>query len=116
MASAAVPASTAKITAAPRRMDIARLLSGRSPRSYRISGPISAAVPQPVRVDRGRDRCYSERGYMSSTPAARPDRQPERSGITVVPSGNALGAEIRGVDLTSLTDDDFALLHRAWLD
>ena len=34
--------------------------------------------------------------------------------IEVVPTGGALGAEIRGVDLTSLDDRRFAALKRAW--
>ena len=37
------------------------------------------------------------------------------SQITVVPSGRALGAEIRGIDLRKITDDDFAAIHQAWL-
>ena len=36
--------------------------------------------------------------------------------LQVVPNGAALGAEIRDVDLTRLTDDSFATIHRAWLD
>ena len=36
--------------------------------------------------------------------------------MTVVPSGEALAAEIRGLDLTCLTDESFAAIHRAWLD
>src|SRR5579864_9443382 len=38
------------------------------------------------------------------------------SGVRVVPSGEALGAEIQGVDLKSVGDGDFAAIHRAWLD
>jgi len=34
----------------------------------------------------------------------------------VIPSGRALGAEIRNVDLKSVGDQDFAAIHRAWLD
>jgi taurine dioxygenase len=34
----------------------------------------------------------------------------------VVPTGGALGAEIRGVDLRRLGDTAFAAIHRAWLD
>src|SRR6266849_4025485 len=34
----------------------------------------------------------------------------------VIPSGQALGAEIQDVDLKSLGDRDFAAIHRAWLD
>jgi len=36
--------------------------------------------------------------------------------ITVTPTGAALGAEVGGVDLRSLSDADFAALYRAWLD
>ena len=36
--------------------------------------------------------------------------------MTVVPSGKALAAEMRGVDLTRVTEEEFAAIHRAWLD
>lgn len=36
--------------------------------------------------------------------------------VTVVPTGAALGAEVRGVDLRRVTDAQFAAIHRAWLD
>ena len=36
--------------------------------------------------------------------------------ITVVPSGHALAAEIRGIDLRELDADAFAVIQRAWLD
>lgn len=36
--------------------------------------------------------------------------------MDVVPSGRALGAEIRGADLTRVTEEEFAAIHRAWLD
>ena len=36
--------------------------------------------------------------------------------MTIVPSGAALGAEIRSVDLRSLDEETFAALRRAWLD
>jgi len=36
-------------------------------------------------------------------------------GIQVIPTGAALGAEIRGVDLRQLGDAAFAALHDAWL-
>jgi len=38
------------------------------------------------------------------------------SRLTIVETGAALGAEIRGLDLKTLTDADFATVHRAWLD
>ena len=34
--------------------------------------------------------------------------------IQVIPSGKPIGAEIRGVDLRSVTDAEFAAIHRAW--
>jgi taurine dioxygenase len=36
--------------------------------------------------------------------------------IEVRPTGAALGAELRGVDLCRITDADFAAIHRAWLE
>ncbi len=36
--------------------------------------------------------------------------------MEVVPTGAALGAEIRGIDLRRIDDATFARLHRAWLD
>jgi taurine dioxygenase len=36
--------------------------------------------------------------------------------MTIVPSGAALGADVRGVDLRALEEDAFAAIHRAWLD
>ena len=36
--------------------------------------------------------------------------------IEVVPTGAALGAEIRGVDLRSIDDGAFAAIYQAWLD
>ncbi len=38
------------------------------------------------------------------------------SGINIIPSGRALGAQIEGVDLRALDDRQFAAIHRAWLD
>jgi taurine dioxygenase len=46
----------------------------------------------------------------SSTAATITDR------IQVVPTGAALGAEVRGVDLREIDDGTFAAIHRAWLD
>ena len=37
-------------------------------------------------------------------------------GLSVVPAGAALGAEIRGLDVRELTDAEFADVYRAWLD
>jgi len=36
--------------------------------------------------------------------------------MTIIPSGEALAAEIQNVDLKSLSDREFAEIHRAWLD
>src|ERR1700722_15937809 len=36
--------------------------------------------------------------------------------LALIPSGRPLGAEIRGVDLRAITDEDFLSIHRAWLD
>jgi taurine dioxygenase len=36
--------------------------------------------------------------------------------MTVSPSGKALGAEIRSIDLKTITDADFEAIHRAWID
>jgi taurine dioxygenase len=38
------------------------------------------------------------------------------SAVKIVPSGRALGAQIEGVDLRTLDDRDFAVVHAAWLD
>ncbi|HTY65430.1 MAG TPA: TauD/TfdA family dioxygenase [Alphaproteobacteria bacterium] len=52
-------------------------------------------------------------------PASIPTTAPATSGrshLDVVPSGAALAAEVRGVDLRRIDDADFAAIHRAWLD
>jgi taurine dioxygenase len=36
--------------------------------------------------------------------------------ITVTPTGAALGAEVDGLDLRTISDADFAKVYRAWLD
>src|SRR6266853_593885 len=38
------------------------------------------------------------------------------STVNVVPTGKTLGAEIPDVDLKRISDQDFAAIHRAWLD
>ena len=40
----------------------------------------------------------------------------QRAGFQVVPSKAALGAEIRGIDLTRIDEPTFRALHQAWLD
>ena len=37
-------------------------------------------------------------------------------GLKIIPTGKSLGAEIRGVDLKTIGDPDFAAIRRAWLD
>jgi taurine dioxygenase len=41
---------------------------------------------------------------------------PTSSLLAIFPTGAALGAEIRGLDLKTLTEADFEAVHRAWLD
>jgi len=48
---------------------------------------------------------------VTESPGAR--RPPQTA---VIPTGKALGAEIRGVDLRVVADDDFARIYQAWLD
>ena len=36
--------------------------------------------------------------------------------MKIIPTGAALGAEISGVDLRSVSDGDFDRIHRAWID
>lgn len=43
-------------------------------------------------------------------------REDARAGFEVCPSGAALGAEIRGLDVRNLDDARFAALRAAWLD
>lgn len=45
-----------------------------------------------------------------------PSGRTKQSGVTVVPTRRALGAEIRDVDLRTISNDDFAEIYRAWLD
>jgi taurine dioxygenase len=40
----------------------------------------------------------------------------KKSRVTVLPTGKALGAEIRGVDLRTVDAADFSCIYRAWLD
>jgi taurine dioxygenase len=39
-----------------------------------------------------------------------------RMAISVTPTGAALGAEVGGIDLRSISDADFAAIYRAWRD
>src|SRR5579871_1931711 len=36
--------------------------------------------------------------------------------VTVIPSGKALGAEVRGVDLRTVSAEEYESIHQAWLD
>ncbi len=36
--------------------------------------------------------------------------------MVVIPSGKALGAEIRGIDLRTISSEDFVAIHQGWLD
>src|ERR1700736_5486419 len=36
--------------------------------------------------------------------------------ITILPSDKPVGAEIQGVDLRGMNDDEFGIINRAWLD
>lgn len=38
------------------------------------------------------------------------------SSVRIVPSGSALGADVWGVNLETLTDAQFEVIHQAWLD
>ncbi len=48
--------------------------------------------------------------------ASESSKSASASRAAVIPSGKALGAEIQGVDLRALSAEDFARIHRAWLD
>jgi len=53
---------------------------------------------------------------MSSFVRHEPSVATMPSQVEVIPSGQALGAEIRGIDLRRIDDREFAAIHRAWLD
>ena len=46
----------------------------------------------------------------------RPFGSPASQMMEVLPSGQALAAEVRNVDLREIGEADFAAIHRAWLD
>jgi len=50
---------------------------------------------------------------MTATSLA--DRSGQRVNLDVVPADAALGAEVRGVDLTQLDDTTFGAIHESWL-
>ena len=45
-----------------------------------------------------------------------PSGRTKQTGVTVVPTGSALGAEIQDVDLRAIDNQDFTEIYRAWLD
>ena len=51
---------------------------------------------------------------MTDTTLAK--RSPQRMQYEVVLTAAALGAEIRGIDITKVDDQTFQSLHDAWLD
>jgi len=53
---------------------------------------------------------------MSIETEAATERRRMPGRMEVIPTGAALGAEVRGVDLARLDDATFAAIHRAWLD
>jgi len=53
---------------------------------------------------------------MRSETEIAPARRVGATKVEVIPTGAALGAEMRGVDLARLDDATFAAIHRAWLD
>jgi taurine dioxygenase len=53
---------------------------------------------------------------MPASPEIKLDRSFDAHAIEIIPTGAALGAEIRGVDLKTLGDGAFARIVRAWLD
>jgi taurine dioxygenase len=46
----------------------------------------------------------------------KPSGRTRQTGVIVVPTGKALGAEIRSLDLRTIDNDDFASIYQAWLD
>ena len=38
------------------------------------------------------------------------------STVEVVPSGGPLGVDVLGFDITDFSDDEFNVIHQAWLD
>lgn len=61
-----------------------------------------------------------QRAAGSRQPAAGSGQSGTRSEqevlIDIIPTGAALGAEVRGVDLPSIDDEAFAAIYQAWLD
>src|SRR5580698_10220161 len=53
---------------------------------------------------------------MPPPSAATSETVPGRTRIEVIPTGAALGAEVRGIDLRHIDDQDFSIIQRAWID
>jgi taurine dioxygenase len=53
---------------------------------------------------------------MTFTPPTGSAIPPMSSRVTVIGSGKTLGAEIQGVDLKAMNEDEFATIYRVWLD
>src|SRR5579863_1495774 len=53
---------------------------------------------------------------MRSSMQTEPPVTAKSSDVRIIPTGQALGAEIQNVDLKSIGDRDFTAIHRAWLD
>jgi taurine dioxygenase len=53
---------------------------------------------------------------MSASPRNTVPLRTTIGGLTVIPAGAALGAEIRGIDVRNIDDTVFAAIHSAWLD
>ena len=51
---------------------------------------------------------------MPAIPETKRDRSFDKHAIEIIATGAALGAEIRGADLTTLDEDAFARIVRAW--
>ena len=53
---------------------------------------------------------------MKPSVPAKPPAAAPLSPVTIIASNRQLGAEIQGMDLKCIADDEFSVIHRAWLD
>src|SRR5579859_2155884 len=85
-----------------------------------ICGRRSVARRTPARTCCGTQPCLYSRHICRVPPETvsmmHHTAREGRMSITVTPTGAALGAEIGGLDLRTITDADFAQVYRAWLD